>query len=51
MKAVVYRRRGDPEVLEYADVPDPKLSQNSVPVRVRAAAPIRRSITSRRVPR
>jgi len=30
MKAVVYRRYGDPEVLEYTDVPDPKLSQNSV---------------------
>jgi NADPH:quinone reductase-like Zn-dependent oxidoreductase len=27
-----------PEVLEYTDVPDPKLSQNSVLVRVRAAA-------------
>jgi len=38
MKAVVYRRYGGPEVLEYADVPDPKLSQNSVLVRVRAAA-------------
>ena len=36
MKAVVYRRYGGPEVLEYTDVPDPKLSQNSVPVRVRA---------------
>ena len=30
MKAVVYRRYGGPEVLEYTDVPDPKLSQNSV---------------------
>jgi NADPH:quinone reductase-like Zn-dependent oxidoreductase len=38
MKAVVYRRYGGPEVLEYTDVPDPKLSQNSVLVRVRAAA-------------
>ena len=27
MKAVVYRRYGGPEVLEYADVQDPKLSQ------------------------
>ena len=33
MKAVVYRRYGGPEVLEYTDVPDPKLSQNSVLVR------------------
>jgi NADPH:quinone reductase-like Zn-dependent oxidoreductase len=38
MKAVVYRRYGGPEVLEYTDVPDPKLSQNSVLVHVRAAA-------------
>src|ERR1700733_5567617 len=38
MKAIVYRRYGGPEVLEYIDVPDPKLSQNSVLVRVRAAA-------------
>ena len=38
MKAIVYRRFGGPEVLEYTDVPDPKLSQNSVLVRVRAAA-------------
>src|ERR1700688_2217717 len=38
MKAVVYRRYGGPEVLEYTDLPDPKVSQNSVLVRVRAAA-------------
>jgi NADPH:quinone reductase-like Zn-dependent oxidoreductase len=38
MKAVVYRRFGGPEVLEYTDVPDPKLSQTSVLVRIRAAA-------------
>lgn len=38
MKAVVYRRYGGPEVLEYTDVPDLKLSQSSVLVRVRAAA-------------
>ncbi len=38
MKAVVYRHYGGPEVLEYTDVPDPKLSHNSVLVRVRAAA-------------
>ena len=38
MRAVVYRRYGSPEVLKYTDVPDPKLSQTSVLVRVRAAA-------------
>jgi NADPH:quinone reductase-like Zn-dependent oxidoreductase len=38
MKAVVYHRYGGPEVLEYTDVPDPKLAQNSVLVRVRGAA-------------
>ena len=38
MKAVIYRRYGGPEVLELADVPDPKLAQNSVLVRVKAAA-------------
>ena len=34
MKAIVYRRYGGPEVLEYTDVPDPKLAHNSVLVRV-----------------
>ena len=38
MKAVVYRQYGGPEVLEYTDVPDPKLSYNSVLVHVGAAA-------------
>jgi NADPH:quinone reductase-like Zn-dependent oxidoreductase len=38
MKAIVYRRYGGPEVLEYTDLPDPKLSQTSVLVRVKAAA-------------
>lgn len=38
MKAVVYDRYGGPEVLEYRDVADPKLAQNSVLIRVRAAA-------------
>ena len=38
MKAVVYRQYGGPEVLEYTDVPDPKLSHNSVLVRIGAAA-------------
>jgi NADPH:quinone reductase-like Zn-dependent oxidoreductase len=34
---LVIRRYGGPKVLEYTDVPDPKFSQNSVLVRVRAA--------------
>ena len=38
MKAIVYRRYGGPEVLEYVDLPDPKPSQNSVVVRIKAAA-------------
>ena len=29
MKAVFYRRYGGPEVLEYTDVPDPKLTERS----------------------
>ncbi|WP_024516457.1 NADP-dependent oxidoreductase [Bradyrhizobium sp. Tv2a-2] len=38
MKAIIYRRYGGPEVLEYADIPDPKLGQNDVLIAVRAAA-------------
>jgi len=38
MKAIVYDRYGGPDVLDYREVPDPKLSQNSVLIRVRAAA-------------
>jgi NADPH:quinone reductase-like Zn-dependent oxidoreductase len=38
MKSIIYRRYGGPEVLELADVPDPKLAQNSVLIRVKAAA-------------
>ena len=37
MKAIIYRRFGGPEVLELADVPDPKLAQNSVLIGVKAA--------------
>jgi hypothetical protein len=43
MKAVVYRRYGGPEVLEYTDVPDPKFAQNSMLVRVRRPRSIRRT--------
>ncbi|MEV4320331.1 NADP-dependent oxidoreductase [Actinocrispum sp. NPDC049592] len=38
MKAMVYRRYGGPEVLEPAELPDPKTHVDSVLVRVRAAA-------------
>jgi NADPH:quinone reductase-like Zn-dependent oxidoreductase len=37
MKAVVYRRYGGPEVLEPAELPEPKTHVDSVLVRVRAA--------------
>jgi NADPH:quinone reductase-like Zn-dependent oxidoreductase len=38
MKAIIYRHYGGAEVLEFTDVPEPKLSQTSVLVRVKAAA-------------
>jgi NADPH:quinone reductase-like Zn-dependent oxidoreductase len=38
MKAMVYRRYGGPEVLELAELPEPKTQVDSVLVRVRAAA-------------
>lgn len=38
MKGVSYSRFGGSEVLEYGDLPEPKLSQNSVIVRVKAAS-------------
>ena len=38
MKAIIYRRYGGPEVLERAEVPEPKLAQNGVLIRVKAAA-------------
>ncbi len=37
MKAIIYRKYGGPEVLELAEVPEPKLSQTSIVVRVKAA--------------
>jgi len=51
MKAVAFRRYGGADVLVYTDVPDPKLSQNGEPVRVRTATLIRRTIKGRREPR
>ena len=38
MRAIIYRRYGGPEVLELVNVPNPKLAQNSVLIRVKAAA-------------
>ena len=38
MKGVSYRRFGGSEVLEYGDLPEPKLSQDAVIVRMKAAA-------------
>ena len=38
MKAVVYRTYGGPDVLEYTDVPDPKLGADAVLVKVRASS-------------
>jgi NADPH:quinone reductase-like Zn-dependent oxidoreductase len=38
MKGISYSRFGGSEVLEYGDLPEPKLSQNSVIVRMKAAA-------------
>jgi NADPH:quinone reductase-like Zn-dependent oxidoreductase len=38
MKGVFYSRYGGSEVLEYGDLPEPKLSQNSVIVRVKATS-------------
>jgi NADPH:quinone reductase-like Zn-dependent oxidoreductase len=38
VKAIVFRRHGGPEVLEYTDVPDPEPRANEVLVRVRACA-------------
>ncbi|MGW4440887.1 NADP-dependent oxidoreductase [Streptomyces sp. NPDC004596] len=38
MKAISYSRYGGPEVLEYGEVPDPKVGPDTVLVKVRAAA-------------
>jgi NADPH:quinone reductase-like Zn-dependent oxidoreductase len=37
MKAIIYRQYGGPEVLEFVEVPDPKLAQKGVLIRVKAA--------------
>ncbi|MEU0084426.1 NADP-dependent oxidoreductase [Streptomyces sp. NPDC006274] len=38
MKAITYRTYGSPDVLEYGDVPDPKLGPDAVLIRVKAAS-------------
>lgn len=38
MKAVIFRQHGGPEVLEYADVPEPRIQANEVLVDVKACA-------------
>ncbi|MBI4342238.1 MAG: zinc-binding dehydrogenase [Candidatus Omnitrophica bacterium] len=38
MKAVLFRRHGGPDVLEYADVPDPAPAAGDIAVRVKACA-------------
>ncbi|MEP6569062.1 MAG: zinc-binding dehydrogenase [Acidobacteriota bacterium] len=38
MKAVIFKQHGGPEVLEYADAPDPTIKANEVLVEVRACA-------------
>ncbi|MER5863185.1 NADP-dependent oxidoreductase [Kitasatospora sp. NPDC002040] len=38
MKAITYRTYGSPDVLEYGDVPQPKLGADAVLVKVRAAS-------------
>lgn len=38
MKAVIFRQHGGPDVLEYADVPEPQIRANEVLVEVKACA-------------
>jgi len=38
MKAVIFKKHGGPEVLEYADTPDPTIKANDVLVEVKACA-------------
>ncbi|MBI3596864.1 MAG: NAD(P)-dependent alcohol dehydrogenase [Nitrospirae bacterium] len=38
MKAVLYRRYGSPEVLEYTDVPEPQIHKDQILVKVHAAS-------------
>lgn len=38
MKAILYRRYGSPEVLEYTDVPEPRIHDNQILVKIHAAS-------------
>jgi len=38
MKAIIYRKYGGPEVLEFSEVPEPKLSQNGILIKIKAAS-------------
>ena len=38
MKAAIFQKHGGPEVLEYADVPEPRIRANEVLVEVKACA-------------
>ena len=38
MKAAIFKQHGGPEVLEYADVPEPRIRANEVLVEVKACA-------------
>ncbi|HYK19878.1 MAG TPA: alcohol dehydrogenase catalytic domain-containing protein, partial [Pyrinomonadaceae bacterium] len=38
MKAAIFRQHGGPDVLEYADVPEPRIHANEVLVEVKACA-------------
>src|ERR1044072_8957660 len=38
MKAAIFRQHGGPEVLEYTDVPEPRIRANEVLVEVKACA-------------
>ncbi|HAF22545.1 MAG TPA: alcohol dehydrogenase, partial [Blastocatellia bacterium] len=38
MKAVIFNQHGGPEVLQYADAPDPTIKANEVLVEVKACA-------------
>jgi NADPH:quinone reductase-like Zn-dependent oxidoreductase len=38
MKAIVFKRHGGPEVLEYTEAPEPQIKANEILVRVRAVA-------------
>ena len=56
MKAIIFSEHGGPEVLRYADVPEPSFGANDVLVRVRACALnhldlwVRKGVAGRKIP-